>query len=260
MLNALILGYAATFTLMVSRITGFVVGSPFPGDHVSATQRVGLVAGLAWVATMFAPMSSIPREIGPRLAAASILELGCGLVIGLAFRFIMTAAEVAGQVLAHAVGLSSPSVLNPTLDAQDSILSRIVTLLAMLLALAAGVHRVALQYLLASFSALPLGTPMSLTRAATGLIDLAIGSFAVGIQLAMPVIGVAFVVQLGLAMIARAAPALQIFSVGLSVMIATGFVVLSASLRDIGSGLLVHFASLSGWLDVLLLGMSERAP
>jgi flagellar biosynthetic protein FliR len=209
---------------------------------------------------MFAPMSAVPREIGPGLAGASVLELGCGLVIGLAFRFIMTTADVAGQVLAHAVGLASPSVLNPTLDAQDSILSRIVTLLAMLLALAAGIHRVALQYLLASFSALPLGTPMSLTRAAAGLVDLAIGSFAVGVQLAMPVVGVAFVVQLGLAMIARAAPALQIFSVGLSVMIATGFVVLSASLRDIGSGLLVHFASLSGWLDVLLLGLTEQAP
>jgi flagellar biosynthetic protein FliR len=260
MLNTLILTYAAMFTLMVSRISGFVVTSPFPGAHVSGTQRVGLVAGLAFAASMIAPMSNVPHEIGTRLVGAAALELGCGLVIGFAFRFVMTAAEVAGQVLSQAVGLSSPSILNPTVETQDSVLSRIVTLLAMLLALAAGVHRVALSYLLASFGALPLGTPMSMTRAAMSLVDLAIGSFAVGIQLAMPVIAVAFVVQLGLAMIARAAPALQIFSVGLTVMIATGFVVLSASLRDIGTGLVVHFATLPSWLDGLLLGLKEPAP
>jgi flagellar biosynthetic protein FliR len=260
MLERLALTYAATFALVLSRIAGFVVVSPFPGANVGRTQRVGLVFGLAWVATLYAPAAAAPREIALPLLFAAVQELACGLVIGLAFRFLFMAAEVAGQLLSQAVGLSSATTLNPTLGAQDMILSRVVTLLALLLALGAGIHRVALGYLLASLRALPVGTPMSLSGTSMVFVDLSITSFAVGVQLAMPVIGVMFVVHLGLAMIARAAPALQIFSVGLSVLLATGSLVLLASLHDVGTGFIVHFGALSRWLDMLLVSLSGRAP
>src|SRR5262249_30108443 len=51
---------AAAFGLILSRLAGFVVASPFPGNHVGATQRVGLVVVLAWVTSLFAPTSAAP--------------------------------------------------------------------------------------------------------------------------------------------------------------------------------------------------------
>jgi flagellar biosynthetic protein FliR len=254
MLQTIVLSQAMLWALAACRISGFVVGSPFPGAYVAATQRTGLVVGLAWVTSMFATPSHVPHDIGPAFFVSCGLELACGLVIGLAFRLIFFAADTTGQLLSTAVGLSSASVLNPSIEVQDTIVSRIVTLLALLLALGAGVHRVALGYLLASFRAIPVGSVAFSSSSAMLFIDIAILSFTVGVQLAMPAVGVALVVQVGLAMTARAAPSLQIFSVGFTVLMLTGFVVIIACLRDIGTGLLLHFGTLSSWLDALLVG------
>src|SRR4051812_27252183 len=142
-LLAPLLAQIGAFSLVVSRLAGFIVVSPFPGNHVGATQRVGLVAVLAWVASLFAPTLAAPQEIGARLLAASVAELLFGVAMGFAFRLVFAAAEVLGQVLSQAVGLSTAAVLNPALDSQDTPLGRIVSLLAMLIALGAGVHRVA---------------------------------------------------------------------------------------------------------------------
>jgi flagellar biosynthetic protein FliR len=154
------------------------------------------------------------------------------------------------------VGLASASELNPTVEQQDVVLAQVMTLIAMLLALGMGAHRVALGYLLGSFRAIPVGRTLAFGATSVPLTDLAIDSFVVGIRLAMPVIAVAFVVHLGLAMIARAAPALQIFNVGFSVLLATGFLVFLTCFRDIGGGLIAHFSTLAPALDGLLLDLS----
>ncbi len=256
MLQALFLGYAAAWALAAARIAGFVLVSPFPGENVSTTQRIGLVAVLGWIATLLPASASAPPELGTALATCAASELGCGLVIGMAFRLVFMAAEVAGQMVSQGIGLASASELNPTIGQQDTVLARVVTLVAMLLALGAGVHRVALAYLLGSFAALPIGHPIALGAAAIPLTNLAIESFTVGVRLAMPVTAVAFVVHLGLAMIARAAPALQIFNIGFSVLLATGFTVFLACLRDFGGGLLSYFSTLAPTLDGLLLDLA----
>ena len=63
-------------------------------------------------------------------------------------------------------------------------------------------------------------------------------------RIGLPIVGVALVVQLALAMIARAAPALQIFSVGLSVLMVTGLVTVFISLGDFCARLVAYDTSL----------------
>jgi flagellar biosynthetic protein FliR len=182
------------------------------------------------------------------------------LVVGAAFRFLALAADFLGQVLSHAIGLSMASVLNPLQGAEDAVVSRIVTLLAMLLAVGAGVHRSALAYLLRSFRLLPVGAHASLHGSSLPLIDLAIRSMTVGLELAMPVVAVNLVVHIALAMMARAAPALQILHVGLSIVLATGFITLITTLPAVGHGLLSHYASLERVLETAFVAMSEPRP
>jgi flagellar biosynthetic protein FliR len=257
--ESVVLSYASTFALVVARISGFVVLSPFPGNQVSRTQRIGLVAALTWVSLGFARPNGTLPPFDLRLGVAVATELGCGLVVGMAFQTLFFAAEIAGQMLSQGVGLSSPSTMNPTLGTQDMVLSRIVTLFALLFALLAGIHRIAIGMLLASFRALPIGSTLEFAPTSMQLIDLTIASFALGVALALPIIAVAFVVQLGLAMIARAAPALQIFSVGWGVLLATGSIILLASLRDLATGLTTHLGHLPAVLDTLFLALAGRS-
>ncbi len=260
MLEALVLSSSIGFALVVARLAGFVLISPFPGAHVSTTQRIGLVAVLAWISSEFAPVAAAPRGLDLGLVLRVGTEVGVGLAIGVTFRLLFFAGEVLGQIVSQALGLSSPSVLNPTIENEDAIMARVVTLVAMLLALAAGVHRIALAYLLESFRALPVGSDIATSGVALRLVDLAIASFAEGVRIGLPLVGVALVVQLALAMIARAAPALQIFSVGFSVLLATGFATLFVSFGELATSLVAYNSSLAARLDEVLGAMMGRGP
>ena len=254
-LNSLVVANAASFGLTSSRVMGFVVVSPFPGQNVSNTQRVSLVLVLSFVACTFAPIDPAIATVDLGLAGRAILEIACGLVIGMAFRLVYAVAEVAGSVLGQATGLGSPSILNPTIDAADTVLGRIVTLCALLVTLAAGVHRVALGALLESFRALPIGTVTAIDAPMLQMVDLGIDAFVVGVRLATPVIAVALLVQLALAMISRAAPSLQIFSVGFALLFTSGLVTFMTGLDDFNAGLVAHLQRLAPAVDAALTVM-----
>ncbi len=261
MLEALLLSSSVGYALVGARLSGFVLTSPFPGAHVSMSQRVGLVVVLSWLASGFAPMVAVPPGLSVGLFFHVGVEVGVGLAIGVSFRMLFFAGEVLGQVVSQAVGLSSPSVLNPTIENEDAIMARLVTLVSMLLVLAVGAHRIALAYLLESFRALPVGSQIGSTSdLALRLVDLTVASFAEGVRIGLPIVAVALVVQLALAMIARAAPALQIFSVGLSVLLATGFATLYVSFRDLAATLIAYDASLPARLDEIVGAMIGRGP
>jgi flagellar biosynthetic protein FliR len=248
-LAALALANASRFSLAACRIAGFVISSPFPGQNVGRTQRVTLVVVLAWIATSLAPPEPAPPLLGLDFAGRCAEEIGCGLIVGSAFRFIFSAAEVLGTTLGQATGIASAAIMNPTLDTTDSVFGRIVGLAALLVALGSGIHRVALHALLESFRAIPIGLVSLRDAPALGLVDVAIDAFAMGVRLATPVLAVALLAHLALALVSRAAPSVQIFSVGFAVLFTVGTVTVLSCLRDILAELAVHFDSLSQILD-----------
>lgn len=252
MLQELAVAYATTFALSAARVGGFVVASPLPGEHVPQSARLGLALTLAAVVT---PLVNLPHGAPPldlTLAIPAASEVGIGVLIGLAFRFVLAAAEVLGGSLSHAVGLGMPSIYNPSLGAQDTALGQLTGLFVMLFALSVGAHRVALAYLLESFRALPVGGVVHLSRALPVMVELAGAAIATGTRLAMPVIAVALAVQLALALLARAAPSMQLFSVGFSVLLLTGFATIVASVPSMGRVLAEHLSVLASVLDRLL--------
>lgn len=256
-LVALALAGATSFLLVFARIAGFVAASPFPGNHVPEKQRVGLVFVLTLVASSFVVPDVRYRSLDLHLMGAGVLEGVVGIIMGLSFRMILVVGDVLGAVLAQAIGLSTPSVLNPTLEQQDSVLGRIVALFALLLALQLGVHRVAFGYLLESFRVLPLADAGNLPNVTHFFVDWAGEAIALGLRLAMPVVAVSFVIQMGLAMIARAAPALQIFSVGLTVVVGSGMLTLIASLESVAAGLASHFGHMGTYMEAVISALGQ---
>ena len=145
--------------LVVARVSGFVVASPFPGADVPRTARVGLVLAIAYVSMMSASPPATTLTIDPMYLLKAAIEVTFGIAIAFVFRLLIAAAEVAGEFVSAGAGLGAPALLNPTLGVEESALSRILTLLAMLLVFASGTHRIALAYLMRSFDAVPVGPP-----------------------------------------------------------------------------------------------------
>jgi flagellar biosynthetic protein FliR len=113
-------------------------------------------------------------------------------------------------------------------------------------------HRVAISGLLHSFHLLPVGRIWDPGRATQSLLLLSGEFIACGVRLALPILAVLFVTQLALAFVARAAPAIQVFSVGFAITLGVGVLVLTLLLPDIAYQLGSDFSHVGTRLEHLL--------
>lgn len=256
MLLDLIVTQAAAVALVVSRLAGFVVVSPFPGRWVPARMRVLLVLVMAFPLSFTMPVPhALALDLSLLLPAVS--DFLVGFLIGAAFYLVLAAAEFMAGMVSQASWLSAPMSMNPASGDRSQVLAQVATLFALLLALSAGVHRVVLAYLFESMHLLPLGTPLSVTAALPMFIEIGGRSFDVGMRLAMPVFAVSLAVQAALALVSRVAPSLQIFNVGFAVLVASGLVTFGASMRAISVGIIGYAGELPGFLDEVLVRLAE---
>ncbi len=248
---------AATVTSLVfSRLGGFLVVSPFPGAWVPVKARVSLLISLSLCTGMFLPPPARSIEFGLSLLPVAASDFAIGLLIGAAFRFVMSAVEFMAGMVSQASWLSAPISLNPEMGGQSQVLGSVSVLLALLLALGVGVHRTVFAYLFESFHVLPIGATVSIPAAIVPMVEVVGRSFDIGMRLALPVLAVSLAVQAALALISRVAPSLQIFSIGFAVLVATGLMTFMASMRAIAAGILHYLATLPNLIERVLTLLS----
>ena len=238
------IGLGASTGLVFSRLGGFVTTSPWPGNRVGATARLSLVFGLSAIAVPLVPAAFGTRSLDLALVPIAIAEVVIGLMQGFVLRVLAASADALGELLGQATGLSGAQLFDPMAEGHETAISRVVTILSAWMLLASGAHRVALSILLESFRALPVGTSVAPGSATLALVDLTARTLSVGVQMALPCVAVSLAVQVCLAMIARAAPSLQIFNVGFSMLIAGGMLVLIDVLPDMARSMATHYATL----------------
>jgi flagellar biosynthetic protein FliR len=234
-LASFFLAEAAAYVLAVSRVAGFVLTSPFPGKNVPAKGKIGLVLMLAFLARAVHPAA---RGLNLDLLLLGIVpsEIGIGLVIGFTVRITFSAAEILGLSLAQSTGLTMGAVYDPNLGNEDPLPARIINLFAMLLFVALGSHRVAIAYTLESFRALPIGNGAAIEAALPSFVGFLAQAMEAGVRLSLPVMGIALAIQVTLALVARASPSLQVFSIGMGVTVAAGILAILGSLGDTAAG------------------------
>lgn len=243
-LAALVVSLAIGFALVATRTAAFVFVSPFPGPSAPPTARVGLALALALA---IAPSLGPSRfsTLGGGAVLATFAEAATGATIGLIFRIGMSAADVLGSTIAHALGLNMASTYDPSANGHVDPLTRITTRVAMGVALAVGAHRVVLGAVLASFRVAPPGAFLDVSAAAPAALLWAQASLDCGVRLAMPAVTVALTVQLALGLATRAAPALQAFGVSLPLTLASGVLVLAEGSGDSLAGIASHLGALA---------------
>jgi flagellar biosynthesis protein FliR len=229
--------------------------SPLGGARLPATARVAfglLLAALAAPALGAAAASAgLERAggffVGLVLAREILVGLGVGLVASFAFR----AAEVAGRLIDVLRGASLAEVLVPTSDERASPVGALYVLLATLVFLELGGVPRLLLALLASYDAVPLAgglTAANLRGAAWVVAAASARLIEAALALAAPVVVALWLTDLALGMVARVAPQVPVYFVGLPAkgLLAVGIVL-------VGLGAVDHaLAAQAGtWMDLV---------
>jgi len=223
--------------LATARFGMFVVISPMPARDVPTKFRAAVAVVLAVFAANLDEHRLPVEDLTLALVPHVITEILIGGVIGFTVRIILSSAEVLGGLLGQAVGLSFAQIYDPGRAESTDPLARITTLLAMGIAFGLGAHRIVLGYLLESMRALPLGGHVAISASGGALFDTLAQSFEAGVRLGLPALAISVITQLAVAFVSRAAPALQIFSVGMSVTAGAALLVVIVGMPDMAAGL-----------------------
>jgi flagellar biosynthetic protein FliR len=241
-------GLAFGAMLLVARLGGAMLLLPGLGEQdVPAGIRLALL--LALVAVLLpglAPgLPPLPAEL-PELLRLMLTEMVVGLWLGMLARLVALALGQAGQVVGLMVGLASPLQTDPVLGAQSLATGRLFALLAAVLVLSTGLYALPLQALADSYSALPPGAPLPLGRGAEAVAQAVAESLALALRLAGPLVLAAMLGNLGLGLLARVAPKVQVFTMAAPGQILVGLLLLRLMLP----------AMMAVWLEVARVSLT----
>jgi flagellar biosynthetic protein FliR len=210
----------------------FMIAPVFGATTVPPRVRIVLAGA---VAALVAPLLPAIPEISPLSGSGLLItvqQLLLGVALGFCLQLTFDAVTLGGQMLANSMGLSFAFNLDPQRGAASSTpaLGQLFTLLVTLTFLALNGPLTLLETLVRSFTTLPIA-PAGLGAAGLhAVVSWGTELFAGALAIALPGITALMVVHLAFGVISRAAPALNLFAVGLPVSLVCGFLVVLAGL------------------------------
>lgn len=208
--------------VLVRAISWIVVAPPFSMRAIPIQVKLGLAAALALSAGPGLAADSVPLETVP-LIGATLTQVAIGLCLGFLTMMFISAVQAAGEMIDMFSGFSISSAYNPLSEASGGVFARFYHLLALTLLFAINGHLLLIRGFLTSFDAVPL-SGVAFTDLSGVFID-TIGRFVVAaVEIAAPLLAVLFLTEVGLGLLSRAAPQMNVFALGftLKIMIALG--------------------------------------
>lgn len=213
---------------MIRPGAAFLAAPIFGAAHVPVQVRliISLAVGIPAVSVVpFAlPPEGFASIAGFALVAGEILA---GLALGFAVQIGFSSALLAGETMGNAMGLGFASMLDPMSGQQSQAIGQFLTVLGTFLFLAMGGHLLLAMIVFDSYKALPPGQAWLTADALRGLVRFGGTIFAAGMVIALPVGFAVVLVQLVMGMLARSAPALNLFSVGLPAALLAGLILMA---------------------------------
>lgn len=173
-------------------------------------------------------------------------EVAIGLFIGTLARIVLAALEIAGNIVSLQSGLSNAQIFNPLQATQSPIPSALYSMLGVLLIFLTNMHHLMLRGLVDSYMIFAPGQLPPIEDLSQTAAHAVAGSFRLAIEMAAPfiVLGTAFFVGLGL--IGRLVPQIQILFVSQPLQVMGGLllfgVVLAAGMGWFLDGFVQQFA------------------
>ncbi len=215
--------YLVVMFLMVVRVSAMLLTVPILGTRtVPAPTKIGMALVLCLVLLpMTAPSATLPPTFFHLLVA-----IGKETLVGILAGFSITLLQAALQLVATIAGVQIGFGFSGTVDAnfagQSPVLDHLFTGLALLIFLSGNFHHQMIIGMQQLFSLMPPNNFSLLRISPEGLIVLSTNMFLVALRIVLPLLGVLLLTELALGIMARTAPQMNVFFVGMPAKMAIG--------------------------------------
>jgi flagellar biosynthesis protein FliR len=234
---------AATFMLVFARIGAMVMLLPGFGETNIPT-RIKLSIALL-LTLIILPLHRTAYQIDMTsltpLMVLMLHEIIIGIVLGATARVTLSALQVAGSVIAQQLGLGFVTAIDPTQGQQGLLIGNFLTILGLTLLFATDSHHLVIAALNDSYSIFSPGETVSSGDVASLATRAFAAAFRLGLQLSGPFLVFGLVFNIGLGVLARLMPQMQVYFVGVPLSIFAGFLVLAVVLTAMMGTYLDYF-------------------
>lgn len=243
------------FFLMFARVGTMMALMPGLGERAMPMRvRLGVALLLTLILMpLHRPLYAVDLTRPAGVFLMMFMELAVGFTLGMAGRIAVSALQTAGVVIANAMGLGFATQVDPTQGQQGAVIGNFLGMLGIAIIFATDLHLLVIAAISDSFTVIRPGILPGSGDAAQFLVTVMSRAFLVAIQLSAPFLVFAIVFNIGLGVLAKLMPQMQVFFVAMPVTIGVGFLIL---MLVVG----VMMAHYTGNLEALLgeLAVSRR--
>jgi flagellar biosynthetic protein FliR len=234
------------FFLVFTRIGAALMVMPGFGEiYITSRYRL-MFAGALTVLLTPVLAESLPAMPASPLATLVLFfgEITIGAFLGITGRIIISGLNTTGTILSFQIGLANAMSFDPVAAEQSSITALFLSTAGFLLVFLADLHHVMLGALVMRYNVLTPGVMPPINDFSQVITRLVADVFIMGVQLSAPFIVVGLVFYLGIGVLARLMPQVQVFFVAMPVQIFLGFVIFALTVGAILSWFLERFPEL----------------
>lgn len=217
------------FLLILMRIASFVFVAPFFSTKgVPNNVKIALSVFVAYLIYHFGPEHVYPQyDTFVAYCVVVLKEVVVGLLIGLSAQLCTSVVLFAGRIMDMEMGLSMASVFDPLTNQQSTITGVILQYGTMLVLYTTGLHRYLLKALMETFTLIPInGLHINTNRLLENMINFLSNYIIIGFRICLPVFASITLMNIVLGLLAKLAPQMNMFSVGIQLKLLAGLSVL----------------------------------
>ena len=220
------------FFFVFIRIGAMFLYAPIIGSaSVPGKLKIGLILVMSFL--IFPLLKGIPLPQPKGIFSFGIYmlsELSIGLIIAYMARMIFISVQIAGTLVDFQMGFGVVNVIDPQTETQVSVTAQLQNILAILIFLAIDAHHYIIQAIVESFFVI---NPFEINFASITpeyVLHLFTATFTIAVKIAAPIMAILFFLSVGLGLVARTVPQMNVFIVGFPLQIGVGLLMVGLSI------------------------------
>ena len=246
----------AIFLLIFIRMLSlFVITPVFGRKEMPAYMKIGFAF---FCTIIIAPMmSNTELEYSNIIEFAGLVlkEMLVGLIMGYVSFLVFSALYVAGQIMDMQIGFGMVNVIDPMMGGQVPMMGNFFYILTALFFLMIDGHHILFKALFESYSIIPLGGFAFSATLVTNIVNIMAVTFLIGVQISIPILAALLMTEVGLGILSRTVPQMNVFVIGMPLKIGLGLLTLYFMFPVFFKVMLVLFDKMYAYLYLIMRSM-----
>ena len=195
----------------------------FQAGYVNGKIRLGIAVCLSII--LMPILSNELPEFQKNFSQAiqiMIFEISYGIFIGIFMQILMAAINLAGNLAGQAIGFSNAQMFDPAFQQQSIIIDTFLTLISLTLIFVTDLHHLMISGIVESYTLLPAGSALPTGDLSESISQTINKSFIIGFKLGSPFVAFSIIFYVGMGLLSRLMPQLNIFFLSMPLQIYLG--------------------------------------